>query len=303
MSAFFEGFHLDHVPLREATLRVRHGGSGPPVLLLHGHPRTHATWHKVAARLASTHTVVCPDLRGYGGSSKPETLPDHSNQSKRAMARDCLELMNRLGHTRFTAVGHDRGAYVAFRLAMDHSASVERLVVMDTVPIVEALERCDERFARLWWHWFFFAQPTKPEQAINADPEAWYGMSSRKREAMGNEAFADYLAAIRNPATVHAMIEDYRAGLGVDRQHDEADRSAGKRIACPLLVLWALQDDMGLLYGDPVEVWRSWADDVRGQPLASGHHMAEDVPEQVTSALLDFMQTKAQRETEAWRYQ
>jgi haloacetate dehalogenase len=216
------------------------------------------------------------------------------------MARDCIELMKRLGHTRFTAVGHDRGAYVAFRLAMDHPTAVERLVVMDSVPIVEALERCDERFARLWWHWFFFAQATKPEQAINADPEAWYGTSSHKREAMGNEAFADYLAAIRNPATVHAMIEDYRAGLGVDRQHDEADRAAGKRIECPLLVLWALQDDMGLLYGDPVEVWRSWAKDVRGHALPSGHHMAEEAPEQVAAALLDFTQTRAPRETDVW---
>lgn len=190
-----------------------------------------------------------------------------------------MELMKRLGHMRFTVVGHDRGACVAFRLAMDHPAAVERLVVMDSVPIVEALERCDERFARLWWHWFFFAQPTKPEQAINADPEAWYGISSHKREAMGNEALA---------------------GLGVDRQHDEADRAAGERVECPLLVLWALQDDMGLLYGDPVEVWRSWAKDVRGHALSSGHHMAEEAPEQVVAALLDFTQARAPRERDAW---
>src|SRR3712207_1431677 len=171
----FKGFALDRIDVGEAVLRVRHGGDGPPVLLLHGHPRTHTTWHRVAPLLAADHTVVCPDLRGYGQSSKPSTTPDHAPYSKRAMAGDCLALMRALGYERFAVVGHDRGAYVAFRLAMDQPAAVTRLVVMDAVPIGEALARCDATFAVRWWHWFFLGQTAKPaELVINADPDAWY---------------------------------------------------------------------------------------------------------------------------------
>jgi haloacetate dehalogenase len=247
----FEGFALETVDLPEASLRVRRGGSGPAVLLLHGHPRTHATWHRVAPLLAGSHAVVCPDLRGYGRSSKPPTTADHAPYSKRAMAGDCVALMRRLGHARFAVVGHDRGAYVAFRAAMDHPGAVSRLVVLDAVPIVEALERCDAGFAASWWHWFFFAQPGKPERAILADPDAWYGNAP---ERMGAEAYEDYRAAIHDPATVHAMMEDYRAGLGVDRAHDEEDRRAGRRLGCPMLFLWARRDDLEDLYGDPLAV-------------------------------------------------
>ena len=286
---FFDGFTLAHVAVGEVTLRVRHGGDGPPVLLLHGHPRTHATWHRVAAPLARSHRVVCPDLRGYGRSSKPPTVPDHATMSKRAMAADCVALMRALGHERFAVVGHDRGAYVAFRAALDHPGCVERLAVLDAVPIADALARCNEHFARRWWHWFFFAQPDKPERAIGADPDAWYGNTPGKRRQMGDAAYADYRAAVHDPATVHAMLEDYRAGLGIDRAHDEADRHAGRRLACPLLVLWALHDDMEALYGDPLEVWRGWADDLRGGGLPCGHHLAEEVPELLARELLTFL--------------
>jgi haloacetate dehalogenase len=284
----FEGFAEERIALDEATLHVRHGGAGPAVLLLHGHPRTHATWHQLAPLLAAHHTVVCPDLRGYGRSSKPASQPGHAQQSKRAMAADALALMRRLGHERFTVVGHDRGAYVAFRLAMDHPEAVQRLVIMDAVPIVEALERCDARFAAAWWHWFFFAQPDKPERAILADPDAWYGNTPAKRAQMGDEAWADYRAAVHDPATVHAMLEDYRAGLGIDRAHDEADRAAGRRLACPTLVLWALRDDMEQLYGDPLAVWRPWARDLRGHGIDCGHHIAEEAPQALAEALLGF---------------
>jgi haloacetate dehalogenase len=171
----FEGFDMDFIELSDATLRVRHGGVGEPLLLLHGHPRTHTTWHRVAPLLATKFRVVCPDLRGFGQSSHPPGLPDHAGSSKRAKARDCLELMGRLGFNRFHVAGHDRGSYTAFRLAMDHPQAVRRLAVLDGVPILEALERCTEKFARLWWHWFFFCQPEKPERAIMADPIAWYG--------------------------------------------------------------------------------------------------------------------------------
>lgn len=220
----------------DAELRVRHGGSGPAVLLLHGHPRTHVTWHKVAPVLAERFTVVCPDLRGYGESSKPPTTPDHAPYSKRAMAGDCAALMRGLGHEQFCVAGHDRGTYVAQRLAMDHPALVSRLCLMEGIPI----------------------------------------------------AFEDYRRAIHDPATVHAMIEDYRAGLGIDRTHDDADRAADRRISCPLLFLWAAQDDMGDLYGDPLAIWRDWAEDVRGCSIDCGHHIAEEAPAALASHLTSF---------------
>jgi haloacetate dehalogenase len=283
----FDGFTLERVEVGDAVLRVRHGGAGPAVLLLHGHPRTHVTWHRVAPRLAGSHTVVCPDLRGYGESSKPPTTPDHRPYSKRAMAGDCLALMGALGHERFAVVGHDRGAYVALRTALDHPEAVTALAVLDAVPIGEALARCDARFAASWWHWFFFGQTAKPaERVIGADPDAWYAAGP---EAMGEEAYADYRRAIHDPATVHAMMEDYRAGLGIDRRHDDEDRRAGRRVACPTLVLWATGDDLADLYGDVLEVWRPWAGDLRGRPFPSGHHMAEEAPDALAAELLAFL--------------
>jgi haloacetate dehalogenase len=257
------------------------------VLLLHGHPRTHTTWHRVAPLLAATHTVVCPDLRGYGRSSKPPTTPDHEPYSKRAMARDCVRLMDALGHERFAVVGHDRGAYVASRAALDHPGAVSALAVLDAVPIVDALERCDAGFAAAWWHWFFLGQTDKPaERVISADPEAWYRPD---RELMGAGNHLDYLQAIHDAATVHAMCEDYRAGLGLDRAHDEADRQAGRRVQCPVLALWAAHDDLEDLYGDPLAVWSPWAPDLRGGRLDCGHHMAEEAPEALAEALDRFV--------------
>ncbi|PZF82713.1 alpha/beta fold hydrolase [Jiangella anatolica] len=289
----FDGFRLEPVRTSEAELRVRHGGSGPPVLLLHGHPRTHTTWHRVAPLLAERHTVVCPDLRGYGESTAPPPQPDHVQQSKRAMAADGVELMRALGHDRFAVVGHDRGSYVAYRLALDHPDVVTALAVLDCVPIGEALARCDARFAQAWYHWFFFAQPERPERAIGADPDAWYDVGvaggANTPERMGTANFADFHRAIHDPATVRAMLEDYRAGLGVDRAHDDADRAAGRRIDCPVLVLWSSRDDMESLYGDALAVWRPWAGDVRAGTVDSGHHVAEEAPEELARALLDFL--------------
>jgi haloacetate dehalogenase len=282
----FEGFMLERVDVGEAVLRVRHGGSGPAVLLLHGHPRTHATWHKVAPLLARRFTVVCPDLRGYGESSKPATTPDHAPYSKRAMAADCVGLMRALGHDRFFLAGHDRGSDVAYRLTLDHPAAVARLCLLEGIPIGETLARCDATFAARWYHWFFFGQTERPaERWINADPDAWYTATD---EHMGREAFADYQRAIHDPATVHAMMEDYRAGLGIDRRHDDADHAAGRRIGCPLLVLWAGRDDLEDLFGDPVRIWRDWAGDVRGQVIDCGHHIAEEAPAELAAQLTGF---------------
>jgi haloacetate dehalogenase len=283
--AFFEGFKLDYVDAGEATLRVRYGGGGSPVVLLHGHPRTHVTWHAVAARLVQRHTVVCPDLRGYGGSSHPRELPNHATFSKRAMGSDVVRLMAALGHERFGVVGHDRGAYVAYRLALDHPEAVTRLCLLEGMPVVERLERADWRFALSWWHWFFLGQTAKPaERVINADPDAWYDVNA---ERMGAEAYADLSRALHDPGVVHAMVEDYRAGLSIDREADEADRAAGPKIACPTLVVSALQDDPELLY-DTVGIWSGWADDVSGTTIDCGHHMSEEAPDELAQILLDF---------------
>lgn len=230
--------------------------------------------------------MVCPDLPGFGGSSKPADAPDHAGSSKRAKARDVVALMRRLGFDRFAVVGHDRGSYTAFRAAMDHSDAVTHLAVLDGVPIVEALERCDARFAAAWWHWFFFAQPEKPERAILADPGAWYAGSAPRRDDQG---YADFAAAIHDPQTVHGMVEDYRAGLGIDRRHDEEDRAAGRRVACPTLVLWSRRDDLERLYGDVLEVWRPWTVVCEGRGIDCGHHMAEEAPTELAAELLAFL--------------
>jgi haloacetate dehalogenase len=286
----FEGFQLEHVDVGEVTLRVRFGGSGSPVVLLHGHPRTHTTWHEVAARLAGSHFVVTPDLRGYGGSTLPRDEPDHSQSSKRAMARDVVRLMAHLGHDRFAVVGHDRGSLAAFRTAMDHPAAVSRLVVMDGLPVVEHLERTDAVFARAWWHWWFLGQTDKPaERVICADPDAWYRTPEPAEMGAGNHA--DVWAALRNPSVVHGMCEDYRAGLGIDRQHDEADRAAGRRVQCPVMLLESADDDLDI-HGDPAAIWVPWlTSPLRHRVIASGHHQAEEAPAAVAEALLDFLAT------------
>lgn len=285
----FEGFTSEVINVGDAEIFVRHAGNGPAVLLLHGHPRTSATWVHVAPALAQFgFTVVCPDLRGYGASSKPAATPDHAPYSKRAMAGDMSRLMERLGHRRFHAVGHDRGSYVAFRLAMDSPDQLRKLVLIDSVPIKEALDRGGSRFASKWWHWFFYAQPDIPERVINADPDAWYRGTPLH---MGGEAYAEFRSATRNPATVKAMLEDYRAGLSIDYENDTADRAAGRKIGCPLLVLWTLRDDMEELYGDPRRIWQDWADDVEGHGIDSGHHVAEEAPEALVQAVSRFLRT------------
>lgn len=283
----FDGFTEWDVHLDGVTLHGRHGGSGPPVALLHGHPRTHTTWHRVAPLLVREgFTVVCPDLRGYGRSAKPVPDPDHTAYCDRAMAADVVRLMMTLGHGRFALAGHDRGSYVAYRAALDHPERVARLAVLDSVPVLEALERADAEFARRWWHWFFFASD-QAERVINADPLAWYRPDA---EAMGAENHADLVAALRDPATVRAMLEDYRAGLTVDRRHDEQARAAGLRIACPTLVAWSAEDDLGALYGDPAAIWRDWCSGpvVSGQ-VPSGHHMAEEAPAELAVLLAGFL--------------
>lgn len=282
----FAGFADEMVHVGPVRLRVRYAGTGPAVLLVHGHPRTGATWFRVAPLLlAAGYSVVCPDMRGYGRSSTPDPLPDHAQQSKRAVAEDLARLMEMLGHQRFSVAGHDRGCNVALRLALDHAERVDQLVVMDGVPTVEAVDRCNAAFATSWWHWFFLAQPQIPERIINADPDAWYHL---RRQQMGELGYAEMQAAIHDPATVLAMIEDYRAGLGVDTDDGRADADAGRRVECPVLVLWSERDDMEDLYGDPLAIWRRWTRDLRGHSIDSGHHMAEENPYAVARSLIEF---------------
>jgi haloacetate dehalogenase len=287
----FEGFQQRTVSFDGASVFARWAGNGPPILLLHGHPRTSSTWHAVAPLLvAAGYTVVCADLLGYGRSGKPVPTPDHSAHSKRAVADAMVALMRELGHPRFGLVGHDRGSYVALRLALDHPAAIERVALLDCIPISEHLRRADARFARLWWHWFFFAQPDKPERAINADPLAWYGGDPR---LMGDENYAEWRAAVSDPSVVQGMLEDYRAGLSIDRENEEADRAAGRKLAMPTMVLWSTRDDLEQLYGDPLAIWADWADSVDGRGIDSGHHMAEEVPQELAGELGAFFRQHA----------
>jgi haloacetate dehalogenase len=293
VAALFPGFELEHVTVGEATLRVRHGGSGPPLLLLHGHPQTHMMWHAVAPGLAERFTVVAPDLRGYGESSKPASTSDHEPYSKRAMARDQVELMRHFGFQRFSMCGHDRGARCAYRLALDRPECVERLAVLDIIPTGEVFRRADSRLGLAYWHWFFLAQPDGlPEGMIGADPDAFYFRQPyQARELFAPEALDDYLRSARRPETIHAMCEDYRAGATFDSALDEADRGS-KRIACPVLVLWGGRGRLPELYDDVLEIWRGWADDVRGRALDCGHFLPEEAPEETLAELLRFFEAQ-----------
>jgi haloacetate dehalogenase len=287
----FEGFATTTIDTGATTIRVRHGGSGPPLLLLHGNPQTSAMWHKVAPRLARDFTVVATDLRGYGASGKPPSAPDHEPYSKRAMARDQVAVMAQLGYDRYFVAGHDRGGRVGYRMALDHPERVLRLAVLDIVPTSEALRRADVRFGLGYWHWFFLAQPEPlPERLIGADPdEYWFLHTSREPKARDffGAALEEYLAAFRDPATRQAICEDYRAGVTADLAHDEADRAAARRIVCPLLALWGGQGKLEAWY-DVLAVWRDWADDVRGRPIACGHYLAEEAPDETYAELRAF---------------
>jgi haloacetate dehalogenase len=280
----FEGFSLSQIATADVSLRVRHGGSGPPLLLLHGFPQTHAMWSRVATRLAQRFTIIAPDLRGYGGSSKPETTADHGPYSKRAMARDQIALMRHFGFDRFAVAGHDRGGRCAYRLAIDFPDAVTKLAVLDIVPTSEALRRTDMSFAMGYWHWFFLSQPAPlPERMLGTDAANFPLL--RQRELFEPEALADYTASF-SAATIHAMCEDYRAGVGLDFTHDEEDRGR-QRIRCPVLALWGARGAVGRWY-DVLAVWREWASDVSGHAIDAGHFLAEEAPGPTGDALEKF---------------
>lgn len=290
----FADFTLEERAVGGQSLRLRRGGKGPPLLLLHGNPQTHMMWHHVAPVLARDHTVICADLRGYGFSGKPGASADHAAYSKRAMAADMVGLMRELGFPHFGVVSHDRGARVAHRMALDAPEAVERLAVMDIVPTIEHFERTDMAFAMGYYHWFWLAQPHDlPERLILRDVEDWFdlhtGREPKDRSFFHPEARADYLAALRQPGTVMAICEDYRAAATIDLEHDRASRTAGQKIACPLLALWGAKGKIGQWY-QPLELWRQYAaGPVSGGTVPSGHYLAEEAPDAVLAALEPFL--------------
>lgn len=275
------------------TINAIIGGSGPPLLLLHGHPQTHAIWHRVAPRLAEHFTVVACDLRGYGESSKPQGALDHANYSKRAMAADMVAVMQSLGFATFRVLAHDRGARVAHRLALDHPQAVERMALLDIAPTLAMYEQTSDAFARAYWHWFFLIQPAPlPERLIEADPAAYVRDVMGKRSAglapFDPRALAEYQRCLALPGAAHGICEDYRAAATIDLEHDRFDRDAGNRLALPLMVLWGEQGVVGRCF-DPLAEWQRVADDVRGEALPCGHYIAEEAPDMLLERVLPFL--------------
>jgi haloacetate dehalogenase len=289
----FDGFEEFDIPTAGTSIHGRRGGSGPPLLLLHGIPETHLMWHRVAPQLAAHHTVVATDLRGYGDSGTPPSTADHAPYSMRALARDQVEVMQQLGYDEFSVVGHDRGARCAYRLALDHPDAVFRLAVMDVVPVGDAYDRADRDFSLAYWQWSFLAAPEPvPERFIDAAPATLVDFMldnwSVVKDAFPTNVRAEYVEKFRRPATVHAICEEFRAAATVDYEQDQADRGH-RKIACPVLFLWSQRGPVAKLYGDPLAIWRQWAGDVRGGPLPVGHFIPEEAPEETAHQLLGFL--------------
>ena len=290
----FENFERVRVETGDAEINLVRGGEGPPVLLLHGYPQTHSMWHGVAPRLAENFTVVAADLRGYGDSSKPFGGEDHATYSKRAMAADQVKVMESLGFPSFAVVGHDRGGRVGHRMALDHPDRVTRLAVLDIVPTRHVYATVGKDLATAYYHWFFFIQPYDlPETLIGADPVYYLrkklGGWGTSLDAFAPEALAEYERCFSDPSTIHASCEDYRAAASIDLVHDDADRDEGRKVACPLLVLWGGQGVMERLY-DVEDVWREYARDVRGGPIDAGHFLAEEQTEETARELTNFLE-------------
>ncbi len=269
------------------------GGSGSPLLLLHGHPQTHAIWHKLAPALMKSHTLVMTDLRGYGDSSKPQGDVDHSNYSKRVMAQDQVEVMNQLGFDRFDVLAHDRGARVAHRLAMDHADAVKKLIMLDIAPTLSMYEKTTEAFAKAYWHWFFLIQPSPlPERLIDADPAGYI------RDVMGRRfaglkpfdplALAEYMRCVALPGAAHGMCEDYRAAAGIDLIHDREDIAAGKKLEMPTMVLWGADGVVNKCF-KPLEEWQAICRNVIGETLPCGHYLPEEAPDMLLEKVATFL--------------
>jgi haloacetate dehalogenase len=284
----FEGFSTDEIPANGTTIHVVHGGSGPPVLLLHGYPQTHAMWHRLAPTFAERFAVVCPDLRGYGDSAKPDSDETHAAYSKRTMAEDQLEVMRALGSERFAVVGHDRGARVARRLALDHPENVSRLALLDIVPTTTIYATLDQDRATTVWRYFFLIQPPElPERLIGSDPDFYLRWTfdewCERPDTISQEALSEYRRCL-DDATIHATCEDYRAGATIDLDHDRDDAN---RISCPVLVLWS-RKGIGSSY-DVLEIWQQEAHNVQGRAMDCGHFLAEEQANETTAELVAFL--------------
>ena len=294
LADLFPGFASEWISTSRGRVFARVGGKGPPLLLLHGYPQTHVMWHKVAPALADKFTLVIPDLPGYGWSDVPKTDADHTPFTKRAMAQAMIEVMEKLGYVQFALAGHDRGGRVAYRLALDHPGRLSRLAVLDILPTYDYWQKMDRSFALRVYHWAFLAQPHPlPENLIASNPDDYFGRTFKswaRQDApnpFDSRAVEHYLTAFRDPLRIHAQCEDYRAGCYQDYANDEADRAAGKMIEVPMLALWGAA---GIPHetGGPLPIWKTWAKDVRGQPIDSGHFPPEENPQATTQALLDF---------------
>ena len=290
-SSFFPGFARLDVDTDDVSFSGVTGGSGPPVVLLHGYPQTHIAWRKIAPRLAQSHTVIVPDLPGYGDS---RTRNDQPRWTKRRVAQALIGLMDRLGHERFAVAGHDRGARVGYRLALDHAARVAAYASLTVIPTLDAFADVDRTFALNAWHWFFLAQPFDlPERMLDADPDAFIDAALSKMagglDGIDPLALDAYRAAFRKPDVRHAICEDYRAATVEDLQYDTADFEAGNKLTCPVLVLWSEREQRA---GKalPTDVWSKWASQVTGRALPGGHLLPEDAPQEVLSALVPFLE-------------
>lgn len=290
--ALFPGFEGRRVRANGVNLNLVTGGHGPALLMLHGYPQTHAMWHRVAPKLARRYTVVCPDLRGYGDSSKPKGLPDHSNYSKRVMALDMVELMRRLGHDRFHLVGHDRGARVGHRLVRDHGLQVVRsFTAIDIAPTLKMYESTDMAFARAYYHWFLMLQPAPLPETMLA-PVVPYnilagsGLSAKGLKAFSKAALAEYVRAFSDPRTIHATCEDYRASGGIDLDHDRAD--VGRKTDVPMLVLWGRRGVVGQQF-DCLATWREVARNVTCKAIDCGHFIPEEDPKETLAEIAAFL--------------
>jgi len=289
----FEGFRTFDIACGDINIHGRIGGSGPPLLLLHGHPQSHVIWHRLAEPLASRFTVVATDLRGYGDSSKPPGEPDHANYSKRAMAEDQVAVMRELGFERFLLCGHDRGGRVAHRLVMDHPDRVDKLMLLDIAPTLAMYEQTDRTFATAYFHWFFLIQPSPlPETLIETSPNDYITRTMGGRhaslDAFDPAAIAEYQRCLAQPGAAHALCEDYRASSAIDLERDRADREAGRRIACPVSVLWGKHGIIERCF-DPLAEWRAVAERVEGEALPCGHYIPEEAPEALLDRINRFM--------------
>ncbi len=287
----FEGFTTKKATVNGTTIHYRIGGKGKPLLLLHGYPQSHVIWHKIAPFLAERYTVVASDLRGYGDSGKPATVPDHSSYSKREMAKDQVLLMQALGFDSFFVAGHDRGGRVAHRMALDHPQAITKLAVLDIAPTYTMYKTTDMEFATAYFHWFFLIQPADiPEKMIGADPEYFllkkFGQWGRDSGAFTEAAMAEYRRCL-TPETIHASCEDYRASASIDLEHDQSDIDSGKKIPCETLCLWGEKGFVGKKY-DVVKEWKKWADQVTGYALSCGHYLPEEAPDQTLDAFIQF---------------